>query len=364
MSKGDEILAQMLAAVPDSYQKTIGYPTYDWLAGAAIPTAQVSLDLEEAKRRLDPENLSGEDLDRYIVPRTGLERIAATFARGEVTVTGTGTVPAGTLFESHGGIQYAATAQVEAAGTAKVPVQCVTAGAAGNLPARAVSLMPVQVAGIVSAINEAPMAEGYEAETDAAYYARFLVRLRTPPTSGNQYHYLTWAMEVPGVGGVQVYPLERGANTVGVVLIDQFGKPASRELVEQVQEHIDPGSRGLGEGEAPIGAYCTVSAAEEMNVDLAVTVTAAPEADQETVTQGIRARVGAYLTEIALEAYRPVLAADHAYEASFARIGAAILEAPGVEDYTGLTVNGGTVNIRAASKQAAVLGEVVVRYAP
>ena len=46
------------------------------------------------------------------------------------------------------------------------------------------------------------------------------------------------------------------------------------------------------------------------------------------------------------------------------RIGAAILEAPGVEDYTGLTVNGGTVNIRAASKQAAVLGEVVVRYAP
>ena len=293
MSKGDEILAQMLAAVPDSYQKTIGYPTYDWLAGAAIPTAQV-----------------------------------------------------------------------EAAGTAKVPVQCVTAGAAGNLPARAVSLMPVQVAGIVSAINEAPMAEGYEAETDAAYYARFLVRLRTPPTSGNQYHYLTWAMEVPGVGGVQVYPLEKGANTVGVVLIDQFGKPASRELVEQVQAHIDPGSRGLGEGAAPIGAKCYAAAAGEVKLNLSMQVTKSEETAQETVTQAIRARVGAYLTEIALEAYRPVLAADHAYEASFARIGAAILEAPGVEDYTGLTVNGGTVNIRAASKQAAVLGEVVVRYAP
>ena len=37
MSKGDEILAQMLAAVPDSYQKTIGYPTYDWLAGPPSP---------------------------------------------------------------------------------------------------------------------------------------------------------------------------------------------------------------------------------------------------------------------------------------------------------------------------------------
>lgn len=364
MSRGDEILAQMLAAVPDSYQKTIGYPTYDWLAGAAIPTAQVSLDLEEAKRKLDPANLRGEELDRYIVPRTGLERTAATFAQGEVTVTGTGTVPAGTLFESHGGIQYAATAQVEAAGTAKVPVQCVTPGAAGNLPARAVTLMPVQVAGIVSAVNEAPMSEGYEAETDAAYYARFLARLRTPPTSGNQYHYLSWAMEVPGVGGVQVYPLDRGPNTVGVVLIDQFGKPASRELVEQVQTHIDPGSRGLGEGAAPIGAKCYAAAAGEVKLNLSMQVTKSEETAQETVTQAIRERVGAYLTEIALEAYRPVLASDHAYEASFARIGAAILEAAGVEDYTGLTVNGGTVNVKAASKQAAVLGEVVVRYAP
>lgn len=362
MSRGDEILAQMLAAVPDSYQKTIGYPTYDWLAGAAIPTAQVSLDLEEAKRKLDPANLTGEELDRYIVPRTGLERTEATFARGEVTVTGTGTVPAGTLFESHGGIQYAATAQVEAAGTAKVPVQCVTPGAAGNLPARAVTLMPVQVAGIVSAVNEAPMSEGYEAETDAAYYARFLARLRTPPTSGNQYHYLSWAMEVPGVGGVQIYPLDRGPNTVGVVLIDQFGKPASRELVEQVQTHIDPGSRGLGEGEAPIGAYCTVSAAEALNVDLAVTVTAAPEADQETVTQGIRAAAAGLMAAAALEAYAPAVSGGRSYRVSFAQLGAAILDVPGVEDYTGLTVNGGTANVTVPAKAAAVLGEAVIQY--
>ena len=84
MSRGDEILAQMLAAVPDSYQKTIGYPTYDWLAGAAIPTAQVSLDLEEAKRKLDPANLTGEDLDRYIVPRTGPHLQSACESRDRV----------------------------------------------------------------------------------------------------------------------------------------------------------------------------------------------------------------------------------------------------------------------------------------
>ena len=74
-------------------------------------------------------------------------------------------------------------------------------------------------------------------------------------------------MEVTGVGGVQVYPLDQGAHTVGVVLVDQFGEPASEELVEQVQTHIDPDSKGIGEGEAPIGAYCYVSAAVEQAVE-------------------------------------------------------------------------------------------------
>ena len=66
--------AQMLAAVPDSYQKTIGYPTDDWLAGAAIPTAEVSLDLEEAKPSWTGRNLDGEELGTGSCP-TGLERL-------------------------------------------------------------------------------------------------------------------------------------------------------------------------------------------------------------------------------------------------------------------------------------------------
>ena len=232
MSDADKILAEMLEAVPDTYQKTVGFPTWDWLAAASIPIAQTEAELEEARRQLDPANLTGEALEAYIFPRTGQRRTAATCAVGTLTATGNGTIPAGALFESGGGVQFEATETVVIAGAGTVSIRCVTPGAAGDLPAESITMMPVQIAGIVSVTNEEPTAEGYEAETDAAYYQRFLLRVQTPPTSGNQYHYLEWAMEVSGVGGVQVYPLDQGANTVGVVLVDQFGEPASEELVE------------------------------------------------------------------------------------------------------------------------------------
>ena len=213
-------------------------------------------------------------------------------------------------------------------------------------------MMPVQIAGIVSVSNSDALTGGYDAETDEAYYERYILRLQTPPTSGNQYHYRLWALEVTGVGGVQIYPLGHGDNTVDVVLIDVDGHPADGELVERVQTHIDPGSKGLGEGEAPIGAYCYVSGAEAVELTLSMTVQTLPDAEQEAVTAAVKAVVADYLKSIAF---------TQNY-VSYARINAAILEADGVQDVSGLTVNGATANVAIRERQAAVLGEGSIRY--
>ena len=42
MSTANEILTELLAAISDSYQKTVGYPTHDLLAAAALPLSQSS----------------------------------------------------------------------------------------------------------------------------------------------------------------------------------------------------------------------------------------------------------------------------------------------------------------------------------
>lgn len=347
-----ETLNAMLSAMPESYQKTVGFPTYDLLAAASIPMEELAAQLQETAEKLDPANLTGEELESYIKSRSGLTRNPPTYASGILQVTGNGTVNEGDLFESVGGIQFAAAATVEISGSGEVPIRCTTPGAAGNLPAGSVTMMPVQIAGIVSVSNSDTLTGGYDAETDQAYYDRYLLRLQTPPTSGNQYHYRIWALEVTGVGGVQIYPLGHGDNTVDVVIIDVDGQPADEELVQRVQTHIDPGSKGLGEGEAPIGAYCYVSGAEPKELDISMTVQTLPGAEQEAVTAAVKAAVAAYLKGIAF-------AQDYV---SYARINAAVLEADGVQDVSGLTVNGATANVAIGERQVAVLGEVSIQY--
>lgn len=348
-----DILATMLAAVPDSYQKTVGFPIYDILAAAAIRLGSTEELLEHIKALLDPVNLSGADLDAYIYPRTGQVRNAATKAVGILNVVGTGAIAAGDLFESAGGIQFEAAESVDIVGAGSVPIRCTQAGSLGNLPAGSITMMPVQISGIVSVSNSDPTHDGYDAESDAAYYGRFLARLQTPPTSGNVYHYRSWALEVSGVGAVQIYPLGHGDNTVDVVIVDSAGKPASSTLVKAVQDHIDPGSQGLGMGEAPIGAYCYVSSATGFFLALSVQITAISGSAQSEVTQSIKDAVSTYLSGIAFRQ-------DFV---SYAQIAAAILAAPGVQDFANLTVNGGTANISIADRKVAVLGEVNIVYA-
>lgn len=343
-------LARMLASMDDSYQKTIGFPTYDILAAAALRAGETEDEATAIASKLDPDNLSGAELDGYIYPRTGQSRIAATFAEGDVTVTGTGTVSKGDLFESTGGVQFAATETVEISGSGSVHVQATTAGTVGNVGAQSVTMMPVTIPGISAVTNPKAFTGGYEAESDAAYYARYLLRIKTPPTSGNVYHYMEWALEVAGVGAVQVYPLARGDNTVDVVIINTAGLPADESLVADVQEHIDPGGLGLGRGEAPIGAYCTVSSATALPLTVACKLNTIATADRDTVIAAAKAALTAYLGSIAF-------VQDYV---SVARIGDTLLDVAGVKDYESLTVNGSTSNISVAARQVATLGSFEV----
>ena len=353
MSTANEILTDLLAAMPDSYQKTVGYPTHDLLAAAALRMQGTDEEVAAMRAALDPENLAGGDLDRYVFPRAGLERRQATFATGVLTVTGTGTVQQGALFESGGGSQFAASETVQITGEGQVPVTCRVDGAAGNLPAHSITQMPVTLQGISACDNPEPTTGGYDEEDDAAYYARYLLKIRTPATSGNVYHYQSWALEVAGVGAVQVFPLARGPGTVDIVLIDSTGQPAPPDLVQQVQDYIDPGGTGEGYGQAPIGAQCLVEAATGTEITLTGKVFKLDTAEEETVTAGIKAAVGAYLAEIAFQQ-------DYV---SLARITERILAVEGVRDLESLMLNGGTDNVHLDERACAVLGEVTLSYA-
>lgn len=349
----DTIRSEMLAGIPDHYQKTIGFPTYDLIHGFAIGADALDSAIRAEAEKLDVDNLTGDILTRFVQQFRGIDRRAATHAGGTLTVTGTGTVPQGSLFESTGGIQYRAIQTVPIAGTGTVPVQAVQAGPGGNLPAQSVTQIPVTIQGIVSVTNPAPMLGGYAEEDDDTLRARYYTAVREPPTSGNAAHYKSWALECAGVGGVKVFPLAQGNWTVDVVIVADGNKAADRELVGRVQTYIDPESKGLGDGAAPIGAHAYVTSATEKPIAITATLTLDDPETIESIRTEIKRALGAYLAGLAFDG-------SVTSYVSYAQIGGILLDVAGVRDHSGLTVGGGTSNIVLGARETAVLGEVTL----
>lgn len=341
----EELHGSMLAAMDNSYQKTVGYPTHDILKAVAIAMEPYGREIENAANKLDIYNLSGEELRRFVEQRSSVKFRDATHATALLTVAGNGTVPKGMLFESEGGIQFTADEETVIEGEGIISVTALVAGPAGNVGAGSITMIPKTVQGISSCVNTEPASGGYAAETDDTLRERYVEAKSCPPTSGNVHHYKMWAKEVPGVGDAKVYPLWAGDNTVQIVIINDQMQTADETLIEAVQEHIDPEGKGLGLGEAPVGAYCTVTSAEALTIDISVTLTVLDD-----YTVDIQPAIREYLQSIAFkENY-----------VSYARIGDAIFDVPGVKDHADLLVNGEAVNISVPDKSVAVLGMVTV----
>lgn len=350
MATQADILTALLVAMPDTYDKSVGSFVYDNLAAVAEEIAGLDTDLATATSKLSIANLATTDLDTRVNERTGITRKAATYATGTVTVTGTGTINAGDLFETAAGTQFSSTQTIAIVTNGDVTVQAVVAGSAGNVAAVTITLFPVTLTGFTAVTNAAPTTGGTDAETGAALLQRYYDYVQTPSTSGNANDYLVWAKSVAGVGDARVIPLWNGNNTVKVVVIDANKQPASAGIVSAAQTYIDPGITGLGSGVAPIGAFVTVESATGLNIDVVATIVLSAGYTLATATTNIQNSLVALLQSIAF--LQSVV--------SYAKVGDAVLNSAGVEDYSGLTVNGGTTNVAVGTEQVAILGTTTI----
>ncbi len=347
----DVLQKELLSEIEESYEKSKGYFLWDMLKAVAIGIKNLLEKLQHVADKLNVENIYQDERERFIFQRTGITRRKATFAEGVITVKGNGTITKGDLFETEGLVRFQATETVKVIGQTTVSIKAVFAGEGGNVPIGSITKMPITIQGMTSCTNETATEGGYEAESDEDLLLRYYEKLREPATSGNIYHYKRWAKEVEGVGAVRVFPLWAGDNTVKVIIIDLERLPASEELVQKVQNYIDPNSKGTGEGQAPIGAYCTVESAKPKIIDVSVHLHLAKDTILEVIKKEIDSKIIDYLKGIAFEQ-------DYA---SFAQIGAHILSVEGVVDYENMTLNGLTQNIVCQKDEVMLLGEVVLQ---
>ena len=336
---------RMLKNINNKYDKTRGSFFYDSTKPAAIEFERKNKEIQEVASKLDVENLSGEELERFVYQRTGQERKPATKATEMVVISGSegAKISKGDLVSADT-VNFISTEDkiIDNTGQMTVLVECEEYGTIGNVPAGAIKYFPVSIAGLTSVTNLEAVTNGYNAESDESLLERYYERIRTPATSGNKYHYKNWAKEVTGVGDAKVIPLWNGPGTVKVVIVDSNKNPATEDLITNVFQYI--------EEERPIGATVTVVSAIAKNVEITAKVSLA---EGYTIQQVL----DKFKTD--LDQYRKDVAFKDSY-ISYAAIGNILFTVDGVLDYTDLKLNGEMKNIALGAQEIPIFDTVAL----
>jgi len=108
-------------------------------------------------------------------------------------------------------------------------------------------------------------------------------------------------------------------------------------------------STDTGDGKAPVGAAVFVEPATALLISVSATLTIAEGYNTESVKAAAVVNVESYIKSLAF-------AVDN--DVRYVRIGTAILDTPGVQDYSGLLINGGAANITIGIQEVAVPGTI------
>lgn len=329
-----DIQADLLDEMPDTYSKIKGTWLWEMFKAFAIKLYELLQLLTDTAKKLNVENLQGDELDAYVRQWTDLTRKKAQRASGCIDVTGNGTIYAGTLVSADG-VQYEVVSDVEVNGTAIADIVAVEPGESGNTAANTVTTMVTSNANVKLITNSKPIEGGVDEETDDALRDRYYLRLSMPATSGNKAHYILWATECTGVGGAKATRDTRVANKVNVYICDDSGGVADTATVRLVQDYIDPNKNGDGSGTAPIGAICEVFSAGIKAVNISGKVELDNTLDADEVLNNIKGNLSVYLSQINFQKT----------ELSYAKLLNIALSSDGVNDITDFKVNNGYIHI-------------------
>lgn len=353
MASYEALMERKLDMIDDKRDKRQGSLIYDALAPNAAETASFYADLDMLEDRTFGDTATGEDLTRRVAER-GITRkgaVKATFYGSFLDEDGAEyPVEAGTRFflEEY---YYVVLSREE---DGRYVLECETAGACGNDYLG--NLVPLEtMIGLSEATLEELRTDGEDEEGDEELRKRYFASFDADAFGGNIADYKSKVNALQNVGGVKVYPAWNGGGTVRAVVIDQgWRAPTETELTE-LQDQIDPESRGEGYGIAPIGHQVTVAGVTEVICHITMSLSLAEGAVQETVLTEIQNRFEAYFEEM-----RKNWADSEYLTVRISYLEAKALEADGVVDISDCSINGGTGNLVLGTDEVPVLGEIGV----
>lgn len=340
----EEILSEMLGESTLPSSKIEGTFEYDVLASNAVEFAKTEVEMAEIHMSAFGMTAWDEYLD-YKAESHGVVRRAAVKAVGTVTVTGNGTVEAGSYFQTSNGVRFITLETVTVDGTADIEIEAVNAGTSGNVVAGAIKVIPLSIPGIRSVTNTEATHDGYDREDDETYRTRYLKHVRLPAVSGNPYQYEDWAMEVEGVGAARCIRTWNGPNTVKVIIVNAEMEEASDYLIQQVYDHI--------QDIRAIGAKLTVVSAHPKKINIEAQIVG--KLNETDFYQGLLD----YFKKLTTGIMGSGKSARQSFYVSYAQISSIILVEGEADDHIGLKINGGYDNIALEDDELPSVGTVI-----
>ncbi|OOM72928.1 baseplate J-like protein [Clostridium puniceum] len=295
-----------------------------------------------------------EDLD-LIGEEDGIPRKQASNAIQLIQIMGTPeiVIPKGSIFATVGtkdeaSIEFQTKKEVtiDSTGTATIEAQCLTTGTIGNVAIGNITVLGKSINGIQKISNIEIIQKGVEKESNDDYRYRIILKAQAPATSGNEYHYKNWALEVVGVGAVKIKSLwdknngMNGNGSVKVVIADSDRHAVTEGLITETFNHI--------EEERPIGATVTVVSATEKAINVTANI--------KLATGFTIAQVQASFIEL-LENSLKSVAFNETY-ISINKLGNILFNVTGVMDHLDFKINGLAANIPLEDEEIAVIGIV------
>ncbi len=334
----------------------LGYTDTDTSEGSLIYNAcmpvcmklsESLLSLDEATKKVFASSALQSGYSSYLrmrVEEVGIKEKQATYASTKISVNG---APNASLkANSIAGIKdnrlYITQNDLvlDQDGHGEVIIRAEKPGSKYNAKINEINYLPIKYNGITSITNKEAVNNGYDQESDEDLYNRYLLKIRTPATSGNKYHYEQWASEVTGVGFAKCIP---SPGYVKVIITDSNKRAANKELIQATYDHID-NIRPL------LAGTLEVTTVKEITIN----ITANVEIDTSVILGDIEK-----IFKSELENYfnKKVY---NTKKISIAKLNGILIDIDGVVDIANLKINNSASNITLSESEIAVLGTVTL----
>ena len=339
---------RVLKRMGSDLQTREGSFSYDMASPMSVELWRVLMTLGELVSAFYVDETSGPYLDKH-AQLLGMERRSGTKATCVIRFSGRDgvVIPGGTSFFSERGMEYRLTGDVTLAKGGAGILEAVDVGDAYNTEEGEITQILRNIAGLDGFTTEAATG-GTDPEGDAALFGRIDFQRKNPATSGNENHYLGWALSCDGIGGAKTVGRWNGPGTVLVLVAGYDYEPVDETVVHTCAAYIQT--------KRPVGADVTVHSVSRMEVTVEATVILDDTAKPDTVQAAFVAALDEYLKQATAAYFREDEIYD--YVLYYKRIAALLICVEGVVDYTALTINGGTENLVVPGTAVPACGEV------